>query len=83
MSIYASIIESFGNPSTGAIQKFTPQELALIQKVVSGSMDYYKLSQELQTKLYDHFMPDMPYGVAKARSGDPDEWIVDHLEELL
>lgn len=76
--MWATIIESFGSSAP-----FTPQELALIQKVVSGSMEYGRLPDALRTKLYTHFMPEMPYGVAKAREGDPDEWIEQHLEDLL
>ena len=35
-------------------------------------------------KLYNYFLDEnlMPYGVAKARDGMPDEWILDYLEEL-
>ena len=36
-------------------------------------------------KLYDYFCNngEMPYGVAKARTGDPDAWILDYLAELM
>ena len=34
-------------------------------------------------KLFAYYEPDMPYGVAKARTGDPDEWILNRLEEDL
>ena len=30
-----------------------------------------------------HFCDEMPYGTAKARTGDPDEWIFNKLEDLL
>ena len=35
------------------------------------------LSDELYQKLYEHFCNngEMPYGTAKARDGDPFEWI--------
>jgi len=35
--------------------------------------------------LYRHWLDDgeMPIGVAKARTGDPDVWIADKLEEYL
>ena len=32
--------------------------------------------------LYEHFQEDMPYGTQKARTGDPDEFIYDALENL-
>ncbi|MBC8550113.1 MAG: hypothetical protein H8D23_10710 [Candidatus Brocadiales bacterium] len=35
-------------------------------------------------EIYDYYVlsGDMPYGVAKARTGDPDEWIFAQLEQL-
>ena len=32
--------------------------------------------------LYKHFQEEMPYGTQKARTGDPDEYIYDKLEDL-
>lgn len=36
-------------------------------------------------KLYDYFCNtgEMPYGVAKARTGDPDVWILDYLTDMI
>ena len=36
----------------------------------------------LMQDLYEHFQEDMPYGTQKARTGDPDEFIYDKLEDL-
>ena len=36
----------------------------------------------LMEDLYTHFQEDMPYGTQKARTGDPDEFIYDALENL-
>ena len=36
----------------------------------------------LMLDLYTHFQEDMPYGTQKARTGDPDEFIYDALENL-
>jgi hypothetical protein len=33
-------------------------------------------------ELMDHFADEMPYGVMKARTGMPDEWIIDRLCDL-
>ena len=35
------------------------------------------LSDHLYDALFDYYHEDMPYGVAKARTGDPDRWIAD------
>ena len=36
-------------------------------------------------KLYDYFCNsgEMPYGVAKCRTGEPDAWILDYLDMLV
>lgn len=34
-------------------------------------------------KLFHYYATEMPYDVAKARTGDPDQWILDRLEEEL
>ena len=36
----------------------------------------------LMQDLYEHFQEEMPYGTQKARTGDPDEFIYDALENL-
>ena len=38
--------------------------------------------EELMLDLYKHFQEEMPYGIQKARTGDPDEYIYDKLEDL-
>jgi hypothetical protein len=41
------------------------------------------MSEHLYDALYDYYFDDMPYGVKKARSGDPYEWIGDRFQEDL
>ena len=36
----------------------------------------------LMEDLYGHFQEEMPYGTQKARTGDPDEYIYDKLEDM-
>ena len=36
-----------------------------------------EMSQHLHDALYDYYFDDMPYGVQKARTGDPYEWVSD------
>ena len=63
--------------------KFDKAELNLMKSVEAGTMDYDDLSQELQDKLFEHFLPEMPYGTAKARTGDPIQFIMDHINEVI
>ena len=39
-------------------------------------------NEKLYNELYEYFLEDMPYGVQKARTGDPVEWITEHLDYL-
>jgi len=36
-----------------------------------------EMSQHLHDALFDYYFDDMPYGVQKARDGDPYEWVAD------
>ena len=38
--------------------------------------------KDVEPFLYDHFFDEMPYGVKKARAGDPSEWISDHMAAM-
>jgi len=42
-----------------------------------------ELSDDLYNALYDYYDDDMPYGVKKARSGDPHEWVADRFAKDL
>ena len=39
-------------------------------------------NEKLYNELYEYFQEDMPYGVQKARTGDPVEWITMRLDGL-
>jgi len=61
---------------------FTPAEKKEIQMALKTNSD---VGQDLYIKLFDHFNNngEMPYGTAKARTGDPFEWVHAHMEEVL
>lgn len=48
-------------------------------------LDGCDVSYRTQIALYEWFMDEMPYGVQKFRTGDPDSWLADrpHLVEEL
>jgi hypothetical protein len=62
---------------------FSPYESRCIGKVHRGEAELDEFPG-LYEKLFDHFIDnnEMPYGTAKARDGDPVEWIGDHLGDL-
>ena len=56
---------------------------AILKKHDSLNKDVEDLDEpKLLEELYSYFQADMPYGTQKARTGDPDEWIANRLEEL-
>ena len=60
----------------------TDEEKQALFAVMSGKMDIMD-DKGLWEKLYGFYWTEMPYGTAKARTGDPSEWIYDHLVDLL
>ena len=61
----------------------TMEEIVEMPYYINGSTDFYGTSAF--QKLYTWFLDsgEMPYGVAKARTGDPDVWILETLEAML
>lgn len=52
------------------------------EQIISILNDNYDImDSDLWDKLYEYYLPDMPYGTAKARDGDPAEWIYERLWE--
>jgi hypothetical protein len=41
------------------------------------------MSRDLEDALYDYYFDDMPYGIKKARSGNPGEWIAQRFADDL
>ena len=57
--------------------------LHTFRRDIRDFMVHGDLSDHLFDALYDYYHDDMPYGVAKARTGDPHEWISDRLHQDL
>lgn len=58
----------------------TDEERNFVMNVLSGKIpvdDF--LGSSAYDKLFDYFSDEMPYGIMKARDGDPDVWILDRL----
>jgi hypothetical protein len=64
------------------VQKILDQNAESWQKVLAGEdlITFGRLYRELLS--YYMSNGEMPYGVVKAREGDPEEWIMDRLSEL-
>lgn len=56
-------------------------DVAALAELYADGIDVLD-DEELFAILYEHFLPEMPYGVAKARDGDPYQWLADKLELL-
>lgn len=49
-----------------------------VQSILSGEFDIIDLDE--YDKLYEYYSPEMPYGTAKARTGDPGEYMLHQME---
>jgi len=62
----------------------TDREVLEIQPHIDGQEDDF-FDTPMYIKLYAYFAfetGEMPYGTRKARDGDPDTWILEHLASL-
>ena len=57
-----------------------------IKKILESNgvtdIDEIEYGSQCFDELMDYFADEMPYGVMKARTGMPDEWIIDRLIDL-
>ncbi|KKN08279.1 hypothetical protein LCGC14_1058250 [marine sediment metagenome] len=56
------------------MKNLSMDEIQQLSAVIDGGAPIYKF-RSLYQKAYEHFVSEMPYGTAKGRSGDPDEWL--------
>jgi hypothetical protein len=54
----------------GILHKFADD----VDRFIEGE----ELTDALYDELYEYYLPEMPYGTAKARTGDPMQWVHDH-----
>lgn len=64
-------------------QHFSRPAVKILRDFVAGKIEFWDLPEILVDKLYDFFRDEMPIGIQKARTGDPDVWIADRLEQML
>lgn len=57
------------------LSKLSKEELDLVAKVLNDEIDLWSLYDTLYFRLYELYCGSMPIGTAKARDGDPVEWI--------
>lgn len=63
-------------------EHFSSDEVEQCRCIVAGDALTHE-DKELNYKLYVFFQKEMPYGTQKARTGDPDAFILDRLVEIL
>ena len=59
----------------------TVKEILIKHDVLHKDIDQLD-DEKLMLDLFMHFQEEMPYGIQKARTGDPDEYIYNKLEDL-
>lgn len=60
----------------------TPKQRAEFYKFLTSKIGWDEMSEETQTKVFKKYESIMPYGTAKARTGDPDQWIYTHVNYI-
>ncbi len=55
----------------------TGGELADLRECLEGKKDLVLDCPGVWDKLYEYYLPDMPYGTAKARTGDPVTFVIE------
>lgn len=65
------------NANSSRLQSFfNPVEIQQLRDLVNGKIELWDNNYHgLVMKLYEYYATEMPYGVAKARDGDPYEWL--------
>lgn len=60
-------------------------EIIILQNCWKNSIDWEDIYPALWEKIYNYYVTNgiMPYGTAKARDGDPYNWITEQLEKDL
>ncbi len=58
------------------------QILKILESNGVTDLDEMEYGSQCYDELMDYFADEMPYGVMKARTGMPDEWIVERLIDL-
>jgi hypothetical protein len=69
------LTDSVGDTMAHIMQTFGPE----VKKFVATD----ELDDDLYNALYDYYFDDMPYGIKKARTGDPYEWVADRFYDEL
>ena len=57
-------------------------ESPLTDEEIAAFVESGELSDDAFERCYEFYLSEMPYGTAKARDGDPLEWVHDKLASL-
>lgn len=67
------------------MNKTFPISKEAVWDILNGLLEMYdpmyKSDRTYFDVLFEYYLDEMPYGVAKARDGDPEEWLYHRLEQ--
>ena len=63
----------------------SPEDVIYLSVLISddNSSESDFLYSSTYEKLLSYYLADMPYGIAKCRTGEPDIWILDKVKSML
>ena len=71
------ILEGYERDEVKRMLMSYPEEVAKMKQ--TGQFD---MNGQLYMDLFGYYQDEMPHGTQKARDGDPEEWIMDRLDDL-
>lgn len=75
---HQAIVESLSRVPSDLLASLTDEEQVALRRALDGHQNLSS-HEGLMSKLYDYYRAEMPYGTAKARTGDPEEWLLGKL----
>lgn len=82
-AFYSVNLEDGGMTEGNVFSILTEDEKALLEEIIAGNKTFYTdpETDALYMKLLDYYKNEMPYGIAKGRTGDPDLWLIERIEQ--
>ena len=59
----------------------TKEQQEILTAIINEDATFFdnEITEDIYNILFEYYMDEMPYGIMKARIGDPDKWILNQL----
>jgi len=68
--------------STTIKSLLTKEQQEILTAIINEDATFFdnEITEDIYNILFEYYMDEMPYGIMKARTGDPDKWILNQLQ---